>query len=131
MPLPFNSVTENDSAVATANSAETVIATTVAMSMPSPGLKVGLEFTGEITTGATTTAVVLKCRRGTTTAGAQVGATITVPCGAAVAVPLSAGWQDAPGEVVSQQYVVTAAQTGGTGAGSVTQSMLSLTVSAF
>lgn len=126
MPLVYTQ--ENDVAVPTANAAETVIATVNNVTCQRANQPVAIQITGEITTGATVTALVYRCRRGTTVAGVQVGNTITVAAAAATAEPISAGWVDTPGELANGSYVVTVAQTGGTGAGSVNQTATEVTI---
>lgn len=119
---------ESDVAVPTSNAGETAVVTTQGVSPPGRGVPVYINIEGSITTGATVTAIVLRCRRGNGLGGAQVGATVTYNVAANSPVPLSASWNDIPGEVVSQQYTISVQQTGGTSAGSVTQNCTQVAV---
>ena len=80
-----------------------------------------------ITPGTAATDVVIKVRRGTTTAGPQVG-TLTSQVGAAGAprvVPYHV--EDNPGEVAGQEYTVTVAETSATSDGTVSVVTCSIT----
>lgn len=99
-----------------ANAAETVIATVVVGADTPEGDQIVLEGFAQVTTGATTTSVQLRVRRGGL-AGPQVGGTAQQNCGAAVPVAIGIQVQDTPGEVVNEPYVLTAQQVAATGAG--------------
>ena len=95
---------------------------TVAIFLPpnitlDPGRLVIVEFDAAFTTGATTTAVVARIRRGNTVGGALVGAAHTVQIGAALATSIGGQVGDIPGEVAGAQYCLTLQQTGGTANG--------------
>jgi hypothetical protein len=109
------------SAVATgAGSAETVIATVPVPVLGDNPLVTGVTIDAvlNIAPGATTTAVVVRFRRGTTVGGAQIGASQTHTLAAGASAGIAAGAYDsAPGSGGS--YCVTVQQTGGSGAGTV------------
>lgn len=98
------------------NAVETVVMTLPAITVPAQTLVV-IEGMYDLTTGATTTAVVVRCRRGAAVGGALVGTAITHTIGAAVSGSIAFQFSDTPGEVSGQQYVITATQTGGTSNG--------------
>lgn len=128
-------------AVATAISAETVVTASDTVSyFASAGGNEGLEVSGyvNITAGTGTTAVVVRIRRGNGLGGVVVGisnthtlaagATASIPIHAQDAVPITTpvvtptGADSAP----ENQYTLTVAQTGGTGAGTVNYATLSI-----
>lgn len=119
---------ENDTAAPITLAAETIVATTQGVSPSGKGVPVYINIESNVTSGAGTTAVVVRCRRGTQLTSPLVGNAITRGFAAATSDDLSASWNDNPGEVVSQQYVITMQQTGGTGNGSVTQSCTQVVV---
>lgn len=82
------------------------------------GTLIVLEFAANLTTGASTTAIIGRVRRGTTTAGTLVGAAFTTQVGAALSASVDGQCADQPGEVAGQQYCLTLQQTAGTGNGS-------------
>ena len=71
-----------------------------------------------ITAGAGTTAVVIRCRQNGL-AGTQVGLskTVTLAAGSTAEIPLN--FLDPAPVAAGQSYVITVQQTGGTGAGTV------------
>jgi hypothetical protein len=71
-----------------------------------------------ITAGAGTTAVVVKCRQGTGVAGTQVGPSKTVTLAATASAEIPLTFQDAAPNS-AEAYTITVTQTGGTGAGTV------------
>lgn len=79
-----------------------------------------------ITPGASTTAVVVKVRRGTGVAGAQVGntATHTLAAGASGSIPFDV--TDFGAQFMSQVYSVTLTQTAGAGAGTINQASMTV-----
>lgn len=73
-----------------------------------------------ITPGATTTAVVVKVRQGSGTAGTQVGVSMTHTLAAAASGSIPFMVEDtAPAANAGAVYSVTVTQTAGTGAGTV------------
>lgn len=127
MPVwPVANLTQQASAVSVVNANETAVVNTSPYTSDGANRQVTVDAEGEITTGTGTTALVVKIRRGTTTAGAQVGQsqTITVPT-AGNKVQFGIQVLDTPGEVAGQQYCCTVTQTGGTGSGTVDQVCIS------
>lgn len=99
------------------NVTETVVATMSGITLPRPGMPVAITYLGTLTTGATTTAVTIRCRRGIDATGVLVG-TAEVPTeAAAVQADLAGGWTDFPGELANGSYVVTVQQTAATSVG--------------
>lgn len=81
-----------------------------------------IEANLNVTPGAGTTAVVIKCRQGNGTGGAQVGASLTATLAAAASGQLHCKFRDSSGvpfALTGTQYTITITQTGGTGAGTV------------
>jgi hypothetical protein len=101
-----------------ASAVETVVLTTPPLTLPLDGAVVILLWMAMIAGGATTTDLDFRLRRGTTSAGVQVGATswnLTAVVGSGRAL---GGWYfDTPGAVAGIQYSLTVAQVGATGAG--------------
>ena len=85
----------------------------------SPGQTVRVFGTAIITTGAGTTTVTLRIRRGSGIAGTSVGVPTAATVTAGNTVALSFGGEDSPGEVAGQQYSLTAQQAGATANGTV------------
>lgn len=120
-------------AVNTSNSGETVVLTTDNVNYLQGAGGEGLEINGvvNITPGATTTAVVLRVRRGVGTGGAIVGSSPSFPVTAGTQSTLTYDIMDAAPPVTpiitptgadsppTAQYTVTVQQTGGTAAGTV------------
>ena len=100
-------------------SAETIIYTTPAIGPTGPGAPVvGVSGTVNITAGTGTTAVVIKVRQTNLVTGTQVGPSQTHTLAAGNTASISFGVSDASTYLeAGGQYVVTATQTGGTGAG--------------
>ncbi len=99
-----------------ATGAETVIAT-------SPPINISLDFAQVLIwwyvntgSGATTTAITARIRRGTTLAGALVNIASAVLVTAAAGSELTGCYPDTPGAVAEQQYSLTLSGTGTTGA---------------
>lgn len=82
------------------------------------GRLIVIEWAAALTTGAATTAVTGRIRRGNSVAGALVGQPFTVQVGAALATSLSGQASDIPGEVAGAQYCLTLQQTAATANGS-------------
>lgn len=78
--------------------------------------------TMNVTAGAGTTAVVIRCRRNTVT-GTQVGTSQTVTLAAGTLADLSFDFVDFSANPANQisSYVITLQQTGGTGAGTINE----------
>lgn len=72
-----------------------------------------------ITSGAGTTAMTLRLRRGSGTGGTQVVTATAVSDTAGDTKPYTFDYDDTPGEVAGQQYTLTAQPTGATAAGTI------------
>lgn len=83
----------------------------------------------QFTTGAGTTAVTLRIRRGTDTTGTLVGEANAITAAASAVREMAIEVPDTPGEVAGQSYVLTVQQTAATGNGTVEQSSLEARVS--
>lgn len=110
------------SAVPTNVSTETIVATSTPMNANNPGGQ-GNSISGvvNITAGTGTTAVVVRVRAGTTTAGTNLGPAAGVSHTLAAGASANIGYEfnDPSNQLSNQQYVVSVTQTGGTGAGTV------------
>lgn len=115
----YSSQVTADTAVVTTN--ETIAATVPGVSTPRAGVKIELEGFLQLTTGANTTGITVRVRR---------GAAITDPVVAEAnveQVEAAAGsteghevfFEDTPGEVAGQTYVLTVQQAAATTNGSV------------
>lgn len=130
MPRRQHTITKNTEALAIkANKAvETVIATLSGITTDVPGALILLEGVASFLLGATGTEVVVRIRRGTTTAGAEVAKATYNALTAAKQYGLSIQCQDRPeGEVASGAYVLTVENVGATTEGEATQADLSAT----
>lgn len=107
---------------------ETVVATVSGVTLPRPGLPVVISYVGALLTGAGTTAVTVRCRRGIDATGALVG-TPPVPTEAAAATAiLAGGWVDQPGELANGSYVITVQQTAAGAAGTSAYALMQVLV---
>lgn len=109
-----------DSQAATnlANGVETVVATLTGVSNGGPGTKVDLSGFLNVLTGAASTTVTLRIRRGIDTTGVLVGQPAPTPAAAAVSTDANIACTDLPaGELANQSYVLTAVVAGGAAAG--------------
>ncbi len=123
IPLAAASVTVT-AAVALVTTAETVLATLAGISPPFSNPLIRLLGWAVITTGAGTTGVTLRFRRGTTITGTLAGIATTVTASAGANTLCVYAVEDTPGEVANQQYVWTAQQVAATANGSALQSEL-------
>lgn len=104
--------------VTVTNAVETVVATLSGITTDGPGRRIALNGMIEHTTGTSTTAMVLRIRRGTDTTGTVVQTTTETIEGIVGSTdPYSIEAIDTPGDVNNQAYVLTVQQTGGAGAG--------------
>lgn len=112
--------------VAVTTTTETVVATLSGVSVDRADVRIALEGWVQLQTGAGTTNVSLRVRRGTDTTGTQVGEVNAEAIGAAAGSveEFSIAVQDTPGEVASQSYVLTVQQTAATANGSALQMSL-------
>ena len=101
-----------------ASAAETVCLTTGPIIEAVDNAAIILLWFAAITAGTSVTSHVFRVRRGTTTAGAQVGANPWSDTVAAAAFLATSGvYVDTPGVVAGQQYSLTVVQTAATVAG--------------
>ena len=105
--------------------AETVCATMAGVSTDNAGATIVLDGTVDLTTGTGTTAITLRIRRGVDATGVLVGVAEVPPIAASTRGTFAIQAVDQPGEVAGQSYVLTAQQTGGTGAGVINSAVLS------
>lgn len=121
MGVRFPSVASTTVAnVLPASAAETVICVLPAFDIPLDFAQIIIEWFAQITVGTSTTSLVFRIRRGTTVAGAQIGAAPwTFTTVAANLVSISGQYVDTPGAVGGQQYCLTCVQTADTVAGTL------------
>lgn len=100
---------------------ETVAATVAGVSTPRANVKVGLKATVQVTTGTNTTALTVRLRRGTAITDTLVGEAnpVQVAAAAGSTEECTIMWEDAPGDVAGQSYVVTIQQTAASANGSI------------
>ena len=91
---------------------ETVIATLPPLSPTQDNSTVLINWLAALTTGASTTALQFRLRRGTTVAGTQVGQTYQINVVASAAQFYAGFYFDIPGVIAGQQYVLTVQQVG-------------------
>jgi hypothetical protein len=130
MPRRPNTVQKIAEATAVkANKAvESIVATLPGISTDVGSAPVILEGSAAFLLGATGTEVVVRVRRGTTTAGAVVAKAVFNALTAAKSYGLSIQCQDQQeGEVASQAYVLTVENVGATTEGEATQASLTAT----
>ena len=103
-----------------ASAAETVICQLPPFNISLDFSQILLQWFANITSGATSTSLVFRIRRGLTTAGVFIGvATWGNTTTAGNTYVLSGSYADTPGAVAGQQYVLTCVQTAATGVGTV------------
>lgn len=103
------------------NVTETVVLTIAGLNTPGPGARIKLHGEFEMLTGATTSAVTPRWRRGIDATGVLVGEGNPVAAGAAVVVNMTHDVEDNPGELGNATYVLTVQQTAATAPGTVQQ----------
>lgn len=102
-----------------ANATETVILTTPPLTLSLDFAQVFLIWLACIITGASTTSLGYRIRRGTSIAGAFIGAIVWQQTNVAGNfVNMSGAYVDTPGAIAAQQYSLTVVQVGATAAGS-------------
>lgn len=107
---------------------ESVVCTLPAISTDTPGATIILEGSIAFLLGATGTEVIVRVRRGTTTAGAEVAKATFNALTAAKSYGLAIQCVDRPeGEVASQSYVLTVENVGATTEGEALQASLTAT----
>ena len=107
---------------------ETVILTLGPFSVTQDGDPINITGSIAVTAGTAATAVTVRVRRGTTTAGTLVGGAEPATVVAGNQYPLGFDALDFPGPVAGQQYVVTAQQTAATANGAVSFAEATTTV---
>lgn len=107
---------------------ETVILTLPAVSTNGAQDTVALQGSVDITTGAGSTFVTVRVRRGTGITGAVVGAQDPITATAGSTQNIGFDVADNPGEVAGQAYVVTVQQTAATANGSVLHAEAQITL---
>lgn len=122
MPRITSAKVTADTSVVTTN--ETAVAQVDNVITGGPGRTVELHGSMQITTGAATTAVTPRIRRGAGVGGALVGEGNPIGAGAAATVAISLDTEDLPGDVDHQSYTLTVQQTAATGNGTVLQAEL-------
>ena len=106
-------------ALAVVTTTEIVCATTAPLAPPRPGVRARLRRLVELDSGADTSAVTIRIRRGTTITGTLVSEAIAEETTAALAETWVVSALDSLGDVASVQYVVTIQQTAATANGTV------------
>lgn len=96
---------------------ETVVATISGITLPRPGMPVVITYAGTLLTGAGTTAVTVRCRRGVDATGTLVGTAETPTAAASASIDLAGAYVDQPGELANASYVITVQQTAAGAAG--------------
>jgi hypothetical protein len=132
MPGPINTLGQvNVTALTDSGATEKVVLTVNGVNTNNLQTAVQLEGYIELTTAAAgTTAVVVKARRGTTIAGTQVGASITITATTAAKEDIAFLFQDTPGEVFGQSYVITVTETGAGANGTIDNASVQASVTA-
>lgn len=120
-----NSVTTDTPVVTTA---ETAAVVSDPVSTGSGAEEITINGAVSITTGTGTTAVTLRCRRGSGVAGAVVGETEPVTIGAAASANIPYSFSDTPGEVAGQLYTLTVQQTAASANGTINNASITLAV---
>lgn len=107
---------------------ETVALVTPPVSTTFGSDTIDIEGKANLTTGASTTAVVFRCRRGNGITGTVVGVaeTDTIAAGASETHPFQ--FTDNPGDVAGQVYSLTVQQTAATANGTVNSAASCVTV---
>jgi hypothetical protein len=105
---------------------ETVVATTPATNLTLDYQQVLLFWYFVFTTGAATTALTVRLRRGTTISGTLLNVATSTPVSASSAYYLSGCYTDIPGIVAEQQWSITIQAAGATGNGTVNDACIAL-----
>jgi hypothetical protein len=128
MPTPNNYSTTFTADVTATTTTETVVATLVIPAVPGPGYTVRLRGNMQFTTGAGTTAVTPRIRRGTDATGTLIGEANAVTATASTTIEVEHEETDTPGDVASVSYVLTIQQTAAAANGTALHGTLSATV---
>lgn len=116
---PFVMYSTHCASTVTVTTTTETVACTLTVPSSGPSSTIRVEFTSQMTSGAGTTALTARVRRGSTTSGTLVGPANALATTAATTVLLTSQVEDAPGEVAAQPYAVTVQQTAATANGSV------------
>lgn len=114
--------------VATPNATEGIVCTSRAVSSGYAGSSFGVNFNGVFTAGASTTSVRFQIRRGSLTGTSIYDSGLLTIAAAQLFVVAFAVVDNLSGEVASQLWVLTAAQTAGAAPGGLTNGFSSITV---
>ena len=128
MTKPIQGPMTTASAVADGGTTETVVLTLSGVTMTQPGDRIVLQGEVNISPGTSGTAVVVRVRRGTTTAGTLVGNAITHTLANPNSGTISIEVTDSPGESAGLSYVITVQVTGAAANGTVNYAALAPTV---
>ena len=124
-PVPSRSAkVVNTAATSLVTTNETVVATLNGISDDTGDAQVQLSATATLNTGAGTTSVTYRIRRGTTATGALVATIASVGAAAGATVQGGVEGADSPGEVANQSYVLTVQQNGATANGAMQEATL-------
>lgn len=110
---------EHAAAVTDGGATETVVLTLSDVNTPGPGATVNLYGVVNITTGTSSTDVVVRVRRGTTTGGTLIGTATTDTTTAADDYTIPFAVTDTPSDEANASYVVTVTETGAAADGTV------------
>lgn len=107
---------------------ETAIVVTNPVSVTYDFDQINITGSIDVLTGANTSLLTVRCRRGNGVNGAIVGAAVPVTAGAGVQAALPVDFLDTPGAVAGQVYTITVQATGATVNGSATPGEITVTV---
>lgn len=111
---------------------ETVVLTIGGVNCDDPQYGVAISGLLQVTPASSgTSALVIKCRRGTTNAGTQVGSSLTQATTTFTAHVVPFIFIDTPGAIFNANYVITLTETGASGTGVVNYVIAQLIVSSF
>jgi len=119
-----NYVTADTSVVTTA---ETTAVVSDPITPATDGAEISIGGHINITTGAGTTSVVIRVRRGNGVSGTLVGETEPINLGAAVTDNAHFAVTDSPGAVAGQQYTASVVQTAASGNGTINNASITIT----
>lgn len=121
VPWPRQTSTSSTTDVALSTTTETAVLTLSGVSLDGPSQSVLVFGYAAVTTGAGTTSLTFRVRRGTGVTGTVVGEPATVKAGASESVSGAISVIDSPGEVAGQAYTLTVQQVAATANGTVTE----------
>jgi hypothetical protein len=123
-------VAHSTTAVSIPTTSETVVITSPLVKIPVSTCRVWVAGRCQLTSGTGTTAVTVRIRRGTTTAGTLIGAGISeaIKSAAGSTEPFALSVVDTLAGADAVQYVLTLQQAGATANGSVPQAAIDVEV---